>query len=222
MIRRSAWLAFVMCVTMFGSSACAFAATEDVPVSDEACTVLRMQPLGMLMGCGTRIRSLWLKFEDMSRLARFTPDGVFHFRCAIEVMCSQGLQIDGWIISKEDWQASKQDADAIVELLHKPPAVRQQGAPAPVVPIASGATSSCGTFTIQLAGMEGRAACYDLRGTAGSTVAVVVAGTELGFVILFRWSGEDSRDLRQEVVSMASRFRLERAEGDVELLKWLR
>lgn len=222
MSRRGGWFALVICVTMFGSSSVAFAVAESGLASGEACTVLRMQPLGMLMGCGTRVRALWLKLEDVSRVARFTPDGSFHFRCAIEVMCSHGLEIDGWIISREDWQQSKQDADAIVELLHKPPAVRQPGAPAPATPIASGTKSNCGTFSIQLAGMEGRAACYDSGGPGGSTVAVVVAGVELGFAILFHQNGDEPRDLREEVTSLASRFRLERSEGDVGLLKWLR
>jgi len=222
MNRRSAWLALAVCAAMLSSSGAISATTGDKPTSEGACTILRIQPLGVLANCRTRLRALWLKFEDMSRVARFTSDGSFHFRCALDVMCVNAVQIDGWMISKEDWQESKQDADAIVELLRKPPAVRQPGAPGPAVPIAVGAKSDCGTFSIQLAGMEGRAACYDSGDAAGSTIAVVVAGTELGFAILFRRSSGDSRDLREEVVSLASRFRLEQSEGDVELLKWMR
>jgi len=222
MKRRGRWLALVIYAMMLSSTAAATATTGDKPTSAEACTVLRIQPLGMLVNCGARLRALWLKFEGMSRVARVTSDGSFHFRCVLEVMCTNTVQIDGWMISREDWQESNQDADAIVALLHKTPAVRQPGAPAPAVPIAVGAKSDCGTFSIQLAGMEGRAACYDSGGSEGSTVAVVVAGAELGFAILFHRSSGDSRDLREEVVSLASRFRLERSEGDVELLKWMR
>src|SRR5882724_6503690 len=137
MKRRGRWLALVIYAMMLSSTAAATATTGDKPTSAEACTVLRIQPLGMLVNCGARLRALWLKFEGMSRVARVTSDGSFHFRCVLEVMCTNTVQIDGWMISREDWQESNQDADAIVALLHKTPAVRQPGAPAPAVPIAA-------------------------------------------------------------------------------------
>lgn len=220
MIRTTSLWASVTFATIFGSFV--FAAPQDGSPPVEGCTVLRMQPLGMLMGCGQRVRALWLKLDDVSRVVRFTPDGVFHFRCAIEPMCSQAVQVDGWIIVGKDWQESKQDADAIVELLQKPPAVRLPGTPARPAQIAPGAKPDCDIFPIELAGMQGRGACYNSPGAEGNTVAVVVTGPELGFALLFRQSSGDSRNLRDEAMKLASRFRLERSEGDIELVKWLR
>ena len=67
--------------------------------------------------------------------------------------------------------------------------------------------------------MTGRAACY--KDETSATIAVITSGHELGFAILFRQSDSDWKDLLEKVKDFAPRFKIERSEGDIELIKWL-
>jgi hypothetical protein len=220
-VRRSRIFA-VLALTLFRPCGSFGAETDQsARVGHESCTVVRMQPTGMLMGCGTRMRSLRLTMQDSSRTTRFTPDGLFHFYCPLDVMCDGRPRIDGWIILKEVWQKSSQDADAIIEMLRLPPAVRgPDSRPAELLP--KTAKSACGTFSINIAGLDGRAACYDSSDKNSVIIAVIASGPELGFAILFSQINADWQTLRDKVINLAPRLKLERAEGDIELMKWLR
>lgn len=194
------------------------ATDQSGPVASENCVIVRMQPAGMLMTCPPRLRSIWLTMNALNRTLRFTPDGVFHFACPIKEMCSQQPDIYGWIITKENWRSSSQDASAIAETLQQQPAVRgPSDRPADSLP--KSLDSVCGTFLLDIAGMSGRGACY--KDETSATIAVIASARELGFAILFRQSDPDWESLLEKVKDFAPRFRLERSDGDIELMKWI-
>jgi hypothetical protein len=199
---------------------------QNAGVDRQICTIVRMQPTGMLMNCGAQVRSLQLTMEDISRTVRFTPDGLFHFNCPIDMMCDRQPRIDGWMILKEVWESSNRDEDAIVKMLRLPPAVRGPGYRGPGygaagIP-AESQKSVCGTFPINIAGMNGRAACYEGADTSPAVIAVIASGPQLGFAILFSQFDSNWKTLRDRVIELAPRFKLERAAGDIKLMKWLR
>ena len=188
------------------------------PVASDTCRIVRMQPAGMLMTCPPRLRSIWLTMDALNRTLRFTPDGVFHFTSPIMEMCSQQPDIYGWIITKENWQSSSQDGSAIAEILQQPPAVRGPNDRAANA-IPKSLDSVCGTFLLDVAGMSGRGACY--KDETSATIAVIASARELGFAILFRQSDPDWESLLGKVKDVVPRFKLERSDGDIELMKWL-
>lgn len=194
------------------------AADQTGPVVSETCRVVRMQPAGMLMACPPRLRSIWLTMDALNRVLRFTPDGVFHFTCPIKEICGQQPDIYGWIIIKENWESSAQDGSAIAEILQQPPAVKgPSDRPADSIP--KSLDSVCGTFRLVIAGMAGRGGCY--KDETSATIAVISSGSEFGLAILFRQSDTDWEKLLEKVEEFAPRFKLERSDGDIELIKWL-
>jgi hypothetical protein len=207
------------CLRPYGSLA--VESDQDAIIEHSACTVLRMQPTGMLMGCGLRVLSLLLVMDDVSRQVRFTEDGAFHFICPIEQMCEGQPRIDGWIILKEAWQNSTQDEAAMKRVLQLPPAVRGPDTkPSEFSP--ESPNSVCGTFAITIAEMNGRGACYASDDNGSATVATIVSGPELGFAILFSQSTTNWQALQKRALDLAHSFKLERAEGDGKLLQWIR
>jgi hypothetical protein len=220
--RRSFWFFAILHLALL-SWPIKLAAEVDAngSVGFDGCQVFRMQPTGMLAMCGMKLRALLLTLEDVSRTIRYTPDGLFHFNCPIEAMCDHQPRIDGWLIYKEPWHRSAQDETAIAESLKLQPAVRGPVSRTDDL-LPESPKSACGTFPTEIAGMSGLAACYDGGDKGPATIAVIVSGVELGFAILFRQSNTDLQTLREKVIGLAPRFKLERAEGDIQLLKWIK
>lgn len=198
----------------------ALRAEQDAPVSlqQDRCRVERMKPTGMLLSCGTHLLSLNLTMDDISRKVYFSSDGLFHFDCPIEEMCKDQPHIAGWMILKEAWQMSRQDEEAIYQMLMLPPAVKgPQPRTEDLLPKV--ANSTCGTFKINVANMDGRAACYDEANT--TVIAVVASGEAFGFALLFSQNNIDLGSLRDRVNRLAPTFRIERAQGDINLMQWI-
>ena len=217
---RCVWLSMTLAFICLGTCTVLRAATDEpISLQHESCKVVRMQPTGMLLSCGMRVLSLELTMDNLSRTVRFTSDGLFHFGCPIEQMCNDQPRIAGWMILKEAWQMSRQDEDAIYQMLLLPPAVK---GPQPRLEesLPKSAKSLCGTFKIDVAGMDGRAACYDGDNNA-TVIAVIASGEELGFAFLFSQNDTNWESLRDRVIKLAASFNIERAEGDIQLMKWI-
>jgi len=221
-VSRSFWLFAILLLPLITSSICLSSEPDaSPPVGIDRCQVLRMQPTGMLVACGMKLRSLLLTIEDVSRTIRYTPDGLFHFNCPIEVMCAHQPRIDGWLIQKEAWEGSAKDETAIAEILKLQPAIRGP-VPRPDDLINALPQSACGAFPIDIAGMSGFAACYHRGDKGPATITLIVSGLELGFAILFSQSNTDLQSLREKVLHLARLFKIERAEGDIQLRKWIK
>ena len=186
----------------------------------DACEIVSMHPSGMLLRCGTLLKSLVLSFEDVRRQRRHDPQGVFHFVCPIDEMCDGQPRISGWMIDYGKWWASERSDAAIFELLRQPPFILR-GAARPVDIAGDPLKSTCGVFDLELAGLRGQGVCYDFGESQSTTIVAVVANDEIGFVLLFNQRDVELTALRKAVDALLPRFKLERATGDTYLLRWM-
>jgi hypothetical protein len=186
----------------------------------EVCDVARAHPAGLLVRCGSQLRSLVLSYEDIRRQIRSDPQGVFHFVCPIDEMCDGEPRISGWMIDHARWQGAEHSDASIFELLRQPPIILR-GAARPVDVASDPLKSTCGMFDLELAGLATQAVCYDFGESKSSTIVAVAANHEIGFVLLFNQHSVEAPALREKVLALLPRFKLERAAGDSDLLRWL-
>jgi len=70
--------------------------------------------------------------------------------------------------------------------------------------------------------MAGRAVCFDDLKAKTANVIVVAADDHVGFLLSFYERGKSADVLRYKVLELMPRFKIERATGDVGLLKWMK
>jgi len=188
--------------------------------SGDACELVSAHPSGLLLRCGSLLKSLVLSFEDIRRLRRHDPQGVFHFVCPIDEMCDGQPRISGWMIDHTKWRRGERSDAAIFELLRQPPIILR-GAAQPVDTASDPLKSTCGVYELELAGLRGHGVCYDFGESQSTTIVAVVSNDEIGFVLLFNQRDVELTALREKVDMLLPRFKLERATGDAYLMRWM-
>ena len=73
-----------------------------------------------------------------------------------------------------------------------------------------------------LAGLAGRGVCYRSNDETSSAVVLVVSDATLGYVLIFHQQDVDSAVLKERVLALLPRFRLQVAKGDFGIARWLR
>jgi len=142
------------------------------------------------------------------------PHGRFWFNCPIELMCQNEPTIAGRFVNWAEWQDSTKDERAIYE--------RANALSYPMRPLPPMPPPACAPFDISIAGMAGRAVCFDESGVKGGSVFVVAADDRVAFLLDFFQQGESANMLKGKVLELLPRFKIERATGDAALLKWFR
>jgi hypothetical protein len=188
--------------------------------SGDACELVSTHPAGVLLRCGSQLKSLVIAYEDVRRQRRHDPQGVFHFVCPIEEMCDGQPRISGWMIDHTKWRTSERNDAAVFELLRQPPIILR-GAAKPVDIASDPLKSTCGVFDLELAGLRGQGVCYDFGESQSTTIVAVVSNDEIGFVLLFNQRNAELTPLRETVDALLPRFKLERASGDAYLMRWM-
>lgn len=219
-MRRKVWIVIAACVFAGWAFSRTVAEPEQSAKIDSNCRLIRMQPNGLLLACDQRMVSLQLKLDNVSRATRFTPDGLFHFDCPIEQMCADQPRIDGWMILQKAWLTSRQDEAAIYDALRLPPVVKGPENSSEE-PLPASSQSACGTFPIYLGGLPGVGACYE-GSDESATIAIIAAAPEIGFAILFHQNSGGWQALRDSALKLSTSFKLQRAEGDIQLMQWMR
>jgi hypothetical protein len=207
---------------MLGVAAVVALAAPGVATAEgrEVCDLARAHPAGLLVRCGPQIKSVLLTYDDVRRQMRSDPQGVFHYLCPIEEMCENEPRISGWMIDHARWQGIEHNDASIFELLRQPPIILR-GAAKPVDIAGNPLTSTCGVFEVELAGLPTLAVCYDFGESKSTSIVAVASNHEIGFVVLFNQHNADATALREKVRTLLPRFKLERASGDSDLLRWL-
>ena len=207
--------ALVLCFSAFP------AFSED---ARQPCAILVVRPDAVLLNCGDRVRSINLAMKDISRTA--APDmnsGGIAFICPVDQMCKGEPQIGGWLIDPRRWTRSERDAATLFSLLLTPPALmaRRGRNPWSDTPPPT-PKASCEIFDIQIAGLPGRAVCYEAEDQKSAGLFAVVADEEVGFVMGFQSRELDDKALRAKAMTMLPGLVLETATGDAGLLRWMR
>jgi hypothetical protein len=183
-----------------------------------SCEVVQVHDIGLLEDCGDELRSFTLNLSDLKREVRGDVSGRFSYACPLEVMCEGEPTITGFFISPDSWQTGAKDEAAIFQALSSIPlgANGKKGAsgkmPFPVCPISD----------VTVAGLPGRAVCFDENMMKGGNVVVVAANNEIAFLLVFYRKDKPSSVVRDKMLALLPRFNVERVTGDVRLLRWIR
>src|SRR5207244_3356215 len=148
-----------------------------------------------------------LSFDDIKRSTPVSGDlhGRFSFKCPIDVMCADEPEIYGWFIEPRIWQQSNKNAKAVIDLLQKK---LSYGGPMEHL------ESLCETFDIQIAGIDGRAACLQVPQL--SAIVAVAADADVGFILVFHQHDLSWMALRDKVQHILPRFRSEEHTSELQ------
>jgi hypothetical protein len=190
------------------------------------CRVLSTDGASFLEECGKQLNSFSLSLSEnklrlIKKEVKGDQHGRFTFSCPIESMCEDEPIIGGFFIAAESWQKGPKDERAIYQALQRMPLMAvswsRRGGPAPEMPAAA-----CPLFGVSVDGMAGRAVCFDDLKAKTANVIVVAADDHVGFLLSFYERGKSADVLRYKVLELMPRFKIERATGDVGLLKWMK
>jgi hypothetical protein len=170
---------------------------------------------GFVQQCGDRLHAFGLSLTDIKRMppAGNDPQGWFSFGCPFEPFCVDEPEIRGAFFDAETWQKSAKDAQAVWDVVERRSSLRIRG---------ELSNSPCEAFDVQIAGISGRAICYQSAQPVRSAIVVVAAERDVGLILIFLNPHQDSTTLREKVLRLLPRFAVGRASGDAALLGWLR
>jgi hypothetical protein len=188
--------------------------------AQDRCDVARLSPMGILENCHAYIRSRVLEMEDVRRILTVEPSGVFFFACPLENLCGDDPQVSGWIVNGKRWQPTAQDEQTIFGIFQAIPGQRGFARNNPLS-IAQ-PESLCGLFDVTIASLSGRGVCYRSDDQNASAVVVVVSDATLGFILVFHQQGVDGSALKEKVLALLPRFKIQIANGDIGIARWVR
>ena len=204
----AAVIAGVIAVVMFSD---AFA--QDT----KECQFVRRERSGFVEACGTQLRAFFVD-AGAKRKPVLGLEGLFSFECPIDQMCVDEPRISGGFIDPKVWFDSAKDERAIYQTLMSLPFGNgwraSDGRPVPDL--------ACSPFDVSVDGLSGRAVCFEGADLKGAAVVLVAADGQMGFVLNFCQPGQTSAALREKAIELIARFKIERATGDVALLKWFK
>jgi hypothetical protein len=182
----------------------------------QSCWIMRTVAASFIRRCGNKLFSFGLSIDEIRRMPGGDGRGRFGFACPIDLMCSDEPDIIGWFIDPAIWLQSERDESALLDILNSASGGLQRG-PLPPRP-----QPSCAVFDATVADLQGKAVCYDFPEARSSWVVVVIADDTVGFTLIFQQPKVDTVGLRDKVKQILSRATVERAAGDVGLMRWMR
>ena len=174
------------------------------------CRVISAHGASMLQRCGDSLNSFSLQL--VKREAANDFHGRIAFSCPIEPMCAGEPTIGGFFISSAKWHNSAKDEQSILETMRSFP---MASATWPMPPV------TCPPFDVSIGDMTGRGICLSFPETNAAGIVMVVADDHVGLFLHFYGQGNSADKLRGEVDELLSRSKVERATGDVGLLRWI-
>jgi hypothetical protein len=196
-------------------------ALSDAFAQEPACQFVRGLGAGFVEDCGkqlnafrlvlleTKLGSIGVRREVLSDM-----HGRFSFPCPVEPMCGYEPFISGFFVSAEQWNNSPKDEQAIYQAVRSNPLMR--GGPPPQMPPAA-----CPVFDVVIDGMRGRGVCLGATDVKNANLVVVIAADDrVGLALSFQ-KYRSADQLRDEVLEMMPRFKIERATGD-KVSEWFR
>lgn len=197
-----------------------FCAAAAVAASNQACRVIRAEAASYLELCGGQLRSFSLSIVDFKRKIALDPHGRFSFACSSVLDCSDEPEFGGRFIPAENWNKSHKDEGAIWDAAGLAPKNAVSWS-RPGYPAQSPPKSVCGVFDVRIGDLKGRALCYSLAYEGGGVI-VVASDDEVGVVLSFYSKDQDGTAVRDKMMSILPRLKVERATGDVGLMRWMK
>jgi hypothetical protein len=196
-------------------------ALSDAFAQEPACQFVRALGAGFVEDCGKQLNAFRLilletKLGSIGVRREVLGDmhGRFSFPCPIEPMCGSEPFISGFFVSAEQWNNSPKDEQAIYQAVRSNPLMR--GGPPPQMPPAA-----CPVFDVVIDGMRGRGVCLGVTDVKNANIVVVIAADDhVGLAMSFQ-QYRSASELRDEVLEIMPRFKIERATGDA-VSEWFR
>jgi hypothetical protein len=188
---------------------------------EPACRFVRALGAGFVEDCGKQLNAFRLilleaKLGSIGVRREVLGDmhGRFSFPCPIEPICGYEPFISGFFVSAEQWNKSPKDEQAIYQAVRSNPLMR--GGPPPQMPPAA-----CPVFDVAIDGMRGRGVCLGVTDVKNANIVVVIAADDrVGLAMSFQ-QYRSASELRDEVLEIMPRFKIERATGD-SVSEWFR
>jgi hypothetical protein len=212
-----AFARILLLVVALAAAAVGAASAQSPPAASaptQECRGIMEGRAGFLEQCGDRLNAWSLGLSEFKRETGSDLHGRFFFYCPIELMCDGEPTIAGRLLPAAEWQASPRDEQTIYELANR---LWEPIRPLPPMP-----SPACPLFDISIAGMAGRAVCFEEPELKGSSVFVVAADDRVAILLAFSQQDKLSSALKEKVVELLPRFKIERATGDAALMKWFR
>jgi hypothetical protein len=187
-------------------------------VAKPACKIMRIAGAAFLQQCDDRLSSFALTMPGTERTPAREHTNKFRFSCR-PGFCQDEPEIWGWFINPETWKQSQQDESGIFAVFADLAGWKLLGSEQHFRNIFR---PSCELSQVTVAGLPGQMVCYDMKSevTHGlSTVVIVAADAEVGFVIAIQ--GSELKNVRDQAASALRAFSLERGRGDATLERWL-
>jgi hypothetical protein len=198
-------------------------ALSDASAQEPTCRFVRAVGAGFVEDCGKQLNAFRLILLEaklgssgVRRDVLGDMHGRFSFPCPVEPICGYQHEpfISGFFVSAEQWNSSPKDEQAIYQAVRSNPLMR--GGPPPQMPPAA-----CSVFDVVIDGMRGRGVCLGVTDVKGGNIVVVVAADDrVGLALSFQ-QYRSAGELRDEVLELMPRFKIERATGD-SVLEWFR
>lgn len=182
----------------------------------QACRTIKAHEASLLVQCGTQLHSFSLSLLDATKTVGRDLHGRFLFDCPIPEFCSSDPTIGGFFFSPTNWNNSRKDERAIFETLQQAPLARMDGRPPEPMPAA------CPVFDVLIGSMKAHAVCYSWPETKASAVVIIASDEQFGIVLSFYRDNQGASELREKVMAVLPKFKVERAVGDAALLRWMK
>jgi hypothetical protein len=188
-------------------------------IADEpSCKPLGVLGAAVLEQCGEQLHSFALDLSDLKREVTNDAEGRFTFDCPVSIMCDGSPAISGFFVDADKWKSSAKDAQAIGLIMQGSP-VTAESAPASPKPAPA---SACAPFDVTIGGASGKGACFNDAAAKTATVAMVLADDDVGFLLSFSQKDITADKLKDSAVAMLPNFKIDRAKGDLGLMRWMR
>ena len=202
------------------------AAFSKALAQDPDCRLVMASGAGFVVECGKQLYSYNLSLSQSSgtrREVRRDIHGRFTFLCPadpkcrtllceVESNCENEPTVGGSFVAPAEWLSSSKDEQAILQVFRNMP---WPGGDRPPTP-----SASCPVFDVSVGGLNGRAVCFSEG--KGSTVLVVAANDNVGFLLWFAQDDKPAPVLKSKMLEMLPRFEIERATGEIGLKRWIR
>jgi hypothetical protein len=186
---------------------------------EPSCKPLGVLGAALLEQCGEQLHSFALDLSDLKREVTNDAEGRFTFDCPVSIMCDGSPAISGFFVDADKWKTSTKDAQAIGQIMQASP-ITAESAPANSPKPAP--ASACAPFDVMISGASGKGACFNDAATKTAMVAMVFADDEVGFLLSFSQKDITADKLKDSAVAMLPNFKIDRAKGDLGLMRWMR
>jgi hypothetical protein len=185
---------------------------------EAACKVLGVLGSSLLRQCGDQLHSFGLDLSDMRREVANDQEGKFSYDCPVSLMCIGSPSIGGFFVDADKWKKSNKDAQTISQIVQSPPMTAEGAGAATPKPM----LAACDVFDVAIGSASGKGVCFNDAATKTTTVAMILVDDDVAFLLNFSQKDVAADKLKAGAVATLPKFKIERAKGDVGLMRWMR